>query len=142
MKRRPFFVVAALALNACSSHLDRAVAVGTRYDGIYTGTVTEDPACGTETRSIAFQVAGGAVSAHGGHRRSRLAGSVSFDGQVDLQNALGGNPVIGSISNGTLIARETAAGPSNRKHTRSALDDPMALPCVWSYEASLETQAK
>ena len=130
-------LTAVLVLGACAAHLDRAEPVGHRFDGAYAGTVTEDPACGTEVRSISFQVAGSTVTTHGGHRKRRLAGSVSFDGQIDLQNASGGNPVIGSINNGTLIATETAANPAHRKHIRSALDDPMALPCIWRYEAPM-----
>ncbi len=125
----------ALGLTACSGHLDRAVQVDNRFDGVYAGTVTQDPACGTEVRAISFQVTGGAISAQGGHRRSRLSGTVSFDGQVDLQNASGGNPVTGSIVNGTLVASETALVTTHKRHTRSGLDDPLALPCVWRYEA-------
>ena len=126
---------AILALASCSAHLDREVPVGRSFDGVYAGTVTEDPACGTEVRNITFQVTNGTVTARGGHRRSHLAGRVSFDGQLDLQNASGGNPVVGSISNGTLIATETAAGPAHRKRIKSGLDDPLALPCTWRYEA-------
>ena len=47
-------LISALVLGGCA-HLDRAVPVGHRFDGVYTGTVTEDPACGTEVRDISFQ---------------------------------------------------------------------------------------
>ena len=41
----------------------------------------------------------------------------------------------GSIINGTLVATEVATVSGHRKRARSALDDPMALPCTWRYEA-------
>ena len=124
-----------VVLASCAAAGVHNAAADGRFDGTYVGTRSQDASCGNERHSITFHVLDGGVSVHSRHKRRRLAGTVSPDGQLALSDPTGGRQISGSVSGVRLEAIEQITPSEGSKHRKSGLDDPTATPCLWRYEA-------
>ncbi len=125
----------AIGVVGCAAPAGKLGPIDGRFDGTYVGTRVQDPACGTESQGIKFEVLGRQIAVQSRRRTRRLDGSVDVNGNSSMTDPKAQRQVVGTLADGKLEASETVAGSGGHWH-RSEPDDPMAQPCVWRFSAT------
>ena len=123
----------ALALAACAA--PSAARPDGHLDGTYVGHRTIDAACGTRTENVTFYVDGNIISNGNRHKRHRLEGTVSTDGQFALHDLSDSRHIEGSITGTMLVATEPDGHSTKKNYKALATYDPLGDTCMWRIEA-------
>ena len=127
--------VTALSVGGCAAPAAKLGPVDGRFDGTYVGTRVQDPACGTDSQGIRFEVQGRQIAVRSRRRTRRLDGSVDANGNFSMSDPNAQRQVVGTLADGRLEASETVAGSGGHWHF-SEPDNAMAQPCVWRFSAT------
>jgi hypothetical protein len=125
--------VGLLALAACAAPTESRP--DGHLDGTYVGHRTIDPRCGIKSGDVTFYVDGNIISNGSRHKRHRLEGTVSTDGQFALHDLSDSRHIEGSIT-GTMLVATEPDGHSTKKNAKAlATYDPLGDNCMWRIEA-------